>query len=134
MQRLLSCQVLWHVVRYLSISALEEYTAFVFNSATKTKAAYSSKMVVPVYKSGQHHIQGDSHLHNQYHENHRSHNLIVNCLLLSNCYIFCIHFVYCVFCLVTGPQSFHIEFSTEGNLVFPVSNSSIFFFFLKVIH
>jgi hypothetical protein len=90
---------------------LEEYTAFIFNSAMNTEATHSSKMVVPLYETAQHHIQGVSNHYNQYHDNYRSHNspynvssfAVVYWLLLSNRYI--LHsVVHCVVCLVIGPQ------------------------------
>jgi hypothetical protein len=103
-----------------------------------TKAAYSSKMVVPVYQSA-HHIQEDSHLPKQYHENHRFQNLpydvapfaVVYWLLLPNRYIFCIH-LFIVYCVLQQVHSlFHSEFFREGDLGLPLSNCSILSFSLR---
>ena len=96
-------------------------------------------MVVPVYQSAQHHIQKDSHLNKQYHEDRRSHNLphdvasfaVVFWLLLPNRYIFCIH-LFIVYSVMQQVHSlFHNEFSTEGDLGLPLSNSSILSFSLR---
>jgi hypothetical protein len=108
------------------------------NSATNTKAAYSSKMVVPVYQSARQ-IQEDSHLHKQYYENHRSYNLpydvapfvMVYWLLLTNRYIFCIH-VFIVYSVLRQVNSlFHSEFSRLGDLGLSLSNFSILSFSLR---
>jgi len=110
----------------------------VFNSATNTKAAYSSKMLVPVYQSARQ-IQEDNRLHKQYYENHRSYNLpydvapfaMVYWLLLTNRYIFCIHLSIVCSVLQQVHSLFHSEFSRLGDLGLPLSNFSILSFSLR---